>query len=77
MQQFYRGVEIVMHSATLIAQHNERLEAANAAASERKGQKRNRVQKGGTLSQEEAQDLILEREALTLVEVERREERRA
>jgi hypothetical protein len=42
MQQFYWGVEIVMHLATLIAQHNERLEANNAAASERKGRKRKR-----------------------------------
>jgi hypothetical protein len=77
MEQFYRGVEVVMHTATLIAQHNEQLQAANAAASERKGRKRKRIQKGGTLSQEEAQDLIAEREALALVEVERREERRA
>jgi hypothetical protein len=77
MEQFYRGVEVVMHTATLIAQHNEQLQAANAAASERKSRKRKRIQKGGTLSQEEAQDLIAEREALALVEVERREERRA
>jgi hypothetical protein len=77
MQQFYQGIKIVMHSATLIAQHNKGLEAANAAASERKGRKRKRIQKGGTLSQEEAQDLIAEREALALVEVERREKRRA
>jgi hypothetical protein len=37
MEQFYRGVEVVMHTATLIAQHNEQLQAVNAAASERKG----------------------------------------
>jgi hypothetical protein len=52
-----------MHSATLIAQHNQKLEAANAASSERKGRKRKRIQKGGTVSQEEAQDLINKREA--------------
>jgi hypothetical protein len=77
MEQFYQGVEVVMHTATLIAQHNKQLQAANAAASKRKGRKRKRIQKGGTLSQEEAQDLIAKREALALVEVERREERRA
>jgi hypothetical protein len=66
-----------MHSATLIAQHNKGLKAANAAASKHKGQKRKCIQKGGTLLQEEAQDLIAEREALALVEVERREKRRA
>jgi hypothetical protein len=43
-----------MHLAILIAQHNDRLEAANAASSERRGRKRKRIQKGGTLLQEEA-----------------------
>jgi hypothetical protein len=71
------GTKVVMHTATLIAQHNEQLQAANAAASERKSRKKKRIQKGATLSQKEAQDLIAEREALVLVEVERREERRA
>jgi hypothetical protein len=66
-----------MHTATLIAQHNKQLQAANAAASKRKARKRKHIQKGGTLSQEEAQDLIAKREALALVEVERRKERRA
>jgi hypothetical protein len=43
MEQFYRGVEIVMHLATLIAQHNKQLEAANTTASERKSRKRRRI----------------------------------
>jgi hypothetical protein len=77
MQQFYRGVEIVVHSATLIAQHNEQLQAANTAASERKSRKRKRIQKGGTLTQEEAEDIVAQREALAEAEAERREERRA
>jgi hypothetical protein len=34
MEQFYRGVDIVIHSATLIAQHNEQLQAASTAAAE-------------------------------------------
>jgi hypothetical protein len=77
MEQFYQGVEVVMHTATLIAQHNEQLQAANAVASERKGRKRKRIQKGGTCSQEEAQDLIAKREVLALIEVYRRAARRA
>jgi hypothetical protein len=77
MQQFYRGVEIMMHSATLMAQHNKQLEAANTAASERRSRKRKRIQKGGTLTQEEADDIVAQREALALAEAERREERRA
>jgi hypothetical protein len=77
MEQFYRGVEIVMHSATLIAQHNEQLQAANTAASERKSRKRKRIQKGGTLTQEEAEDIVAQRDAGVLAEEVRREERRA
>jgi hypothetical protein len=57
MEQFYRGVEIVMHLATLIAQHNEQLQAANTAASERRSRKTKHIQEGGTLSQEQADDL--------------------
>jgi hypothetical protein len=45
MEQLYWGVEVMMHTATLIAQHNEQLQAANAAASERKGRKRKCIQK--------------------------------
>jgi hypothetical protein len=77
MQQFYRGVEIVMHSATLIAQHNEQLQAANTAASERRSRKRKRIQKGGTFTQEEAGDIVAQRDAVVLVDEVRREERRA
>jgi hypothetical protein len=77
MQQFYRGVEIVMHSATLIAQQNEQLQAANAASTERNSRKRKRIQKGGTLSQEEAANLIARRDALAAAKVVRHEEGRA
>jgi hypothetical protein len=77
MEQFYRGVEIVMHSATLIAQHNEQLQAANTAASERRSRKRKRIQKGGTLTQEEAENIVAQRDAGVLAEEVRREERRA
>jgi hypothetical protein len=74
MEQFYRGVEVVMHTATLIAQHNEQLQAANAASTERNSRKRERIQEGGTFSQEEAQDPMAENEALALAKVVRHEE---
>jgi hypothetical protein len=67
----------VMHSATLIAQHNKQLQAANTAASARKSRKRKRIQKRGTLTQEEAEDIVAQRAALALAEAERRKERRA
>jgi hypothetical protein len=34
MEQFYRGVDIVIHSTTLTAQHNQQLQAASTAAAE-------------------------------------------
>jgi hypothetical protein len=77
MEQFYRGVEVVMHTATLIAQQNEQLQAANAASTERNSRKRKRIQKGGTLSQEEAADIIARRDALAAAKVVRHEEGRA
>jgi Asp-tRNA(Asn)/Glu-tRNA(Gln) amidotransferase B subunit len=77
MEQFYRGIEVVMHTATLIVQQNEELQAANAASTERSSRKRKRIQKGGTLSLEEAQDLVARRDALAVAKRVRREEARA
>jgi hypothetical protein len=52
-------------------------EAVATSATERKTRKRKRIQKGGTLSQEEADDIKAQREALALAAAERYEERRA
>jgi hypothetical protein len=46
-----------MHSATLIAQHNKQLKAANTTTSKHKSRKRRCIQKGGTLLQEQADDI--------------------
>jgi hypothetical protein len=48
------------------------LEASNKAASERKSRKRKRIQKGGDLSKEEAEDLIAQCDVGAQVEGETR-----
>jgi hypothetical protein len=60
----------------LLAARIADLEAANNAASARKSRKKKRIQKGGTLSQAEAEVMIAEREVAEQVVEERREERR-
>jgi hypothetical protein len=52
-----------------------KLQAANEAASERKGRKRKRIQLEGTLSQQDAEAIIEQKDARALVEAERREKR--
>ena len=49
---------MLLHRQTLLAARVLQLEALNKAASERKSRKRKRIQKGGDLSKEEAEDLI-------------------
>ena len=49
---------MLLHGQTLLAARVLQLEASNKAASERKSRKRKRIQKGGDLSKEQAEDLI-------------------
>jgi hypothetical protein len=49
---------IKVHTNTLLEARIAALEQANNAATERKKRKKKRLQKGGTLSQTEAEDLI-------------------
>jgi hypothetical protein len=65
----------MVHTQVLMAAEIVRLQAANKAASERKTCKKKRIQHGGTLSQQEAEEIIERRDADALVEAERREER--
>ncbi len=51
------------------------LEASNKAASERKSRKRKRIQAGGDLSKEEAEDLVSQLDVRAQVEGETREGR--
>lgn len=76
VQQFKKGAEMMVHSQVLLAARVADLEAANNAASERKKRKKKRIQKGGTLSQAEAEVLIAQKDAEVQVEEKRRKERR-
>lgn len=58
VDQLQRGTAMLLHGQTLLAARVLQLEASNKAASERKSRKRKRIQKGGDLSREEAEDLI-------------------
>ena len=75
VQQFQKGAEMIVHSQMLMAAQIAKLQAANKAASERKARKRKRIQHGGALSQQEAEEIIERRDAEALVEAERCEER--
>jgi hypothetical protein len=75
VQQMQKGAEMMLHNRTLLAAQLLHQEAVATSATERKSQKQKRIQKGGTLSKEEADDIIAQREALALAAAERREER--
>jgi hypothetical protein len=75
VQQLQKGAEMMVHGGVLMAAEIVRLQAANKAASERKTRTKKRIQHGGTLSQQEAEEIIERRDADGLVEAERREER--
>jgi hypothetical protein len=75
VQQFQKGAEMMVHTQVLMAAEIVRLRAANKAASERKTRTKKRIQHGGTLSQQEAEEIIERRDADALVEAERHEER--
>ena len=75
VQQLRKGTEIILHSQTLLAAQVVQLEASNKAASARKVRTKRRIQKGGDLSKQEAEDLIAQLDVGAQVEGEMREGR--
>jgi hypothetical protein len=75
VHQFQKGAEMMVHTQVLMAAEIVRLWATNKAASERKARKRKRIQLGGTLSQQEAEEIIAAQEVVVQAEAERCEER--
>ena len=73
--QSKKGSTIKVHSHTLLEARVASLEQANQAASERRKRKKKRIQKGGTLSQAEAEDIVGQRDVEVQLEAERRQER--
>jgi hypothetical protein len=56
--QVKKGSAIKVHTNTLLEARIAALKQANNAATERKKRKKKQIQKGSTLSQAEAEDLI-------------------
>ena len=75
VEQLRKGTEIILHSQTLLAARVVQLEASNKAASERKSRKKRRIQNGGDLSKQEAEDLTAQLDVRAQVEGEMRESR--
>jgi hypothetical protein len=73
--QVKKGSTLKVHSHTLLEARIASLEEANQAASERRKRKKKRIQKGGTLSQAEAEDIVRQRDVEAQLEAERRQER--
>ncbi|PSN60491.1 hypothetical protein BS50DRAFT_593598 [Corynespora cassiicola Philippines] len=73
--QVKKGSTIKVHSHTLLEARVASLEQANRAASERRKRKKKRIQKGGTLSQAEAEELVTQRDVEAQLEVEKHEQR--
>jgi hypothetical protein len=76
IEQFKKGAQMMAHSEALIAIRIAELQAANEAASARRKRKRRRIQKGRTLTQADAENLISQRDVVAALEQERRETRR-
>ena len=75
VEQLRKGTEMILHSQTLLAARVLQLEASNRTASERKSRKRKRIQAGGDLSKEQAEDIITQLDVGAQVEEETREGR--
>lgn len=73
--QVKKGSTLKVHSHTLLEAQVASLKQAISAVSERKKRKKKRIQEGGTLSQAEAESIVVQRDVEAQVEVERREER--
>jgi hypothetical protein len=71
--QLKKGAEIMMLSAELMRDRIASLERANEAATKRKQRKKKRIQKRGTLTRGEGEDILAQREADQQIEREQRQ----
>ena len=58
MDQFTKGSVAIMHEVALLRSRISELEEANKRLSKRRRLKKTRLQKGGSLSVQEAEDLV-------------------
>jgi hypothetical protein len=70
VDQFTKGASKIMHQLVLLKAENQTLRQANEALSKRRRARKTRLQQGGSLSQQEAQDLQDERDIIHQVQQE-------
>jgi len=71
--QLKKGAEVIMLSAELMRDRIASLEGANEAASKRRQRKKKRIQKRGTLTKGEGEDILAQKEADQQIEREQRQ----
>jgi hypothetical protein len=70
VDQFTKGASQIMHQLALLKAENQNLRQANEVLSKRRRARKTRLRQGGSLSQQEAQDLQDERDVMQQVEQE-------
>ena len=75
LDQFRKGAEVMAYEATLMRDRIKSLEKANQAASKRKQRKKKRIQKEGTLTIAEGEEIIAQKEVNQQVDSETRQEK--
>jgi cell division protein FtsI/penicillin-binding protein 2 len=73
--QLKKGAEVMMLSAELMRNQIASLERANKAATKRRQRKKKRIQKRGTLTKGEGEDILAQNEADQQIEREQRQGR--
>jgi predicted nucleic acid-binding Zn-ribbon protein len=68
VNQFTKGASKIMHQLALLKAENQTLQQANEALSKRRRAKKKRLQQGGSLSQQEAEDLQDEKDVVQQVQ---------
>jgi hypothetical protein len=67
-----KGAEVIILSAELMRDRITSLESANEAATKRRSRKKKRIQKQGTLTKGEGEDILAQKEAGQQIEREKR-----
>jgi len=63
VKQFAKGIEAIVHNNTLLATELRALRKANEALSKRRRAKKTRIRQGGSLTVEDGEDLLSQKEA--------------
>jgi hypothetical protein len=72
VDQIEKGAQLVMHRLVFLEEENRRLRAAQILLSKRRKAKKTRIQEGGSLSQQESQEIVDERDVVQQIEQETR-----